>query len=234
MHRATLRRPSSAMLVSIVALVIASTGTAIAAGLVNGDNLIKKNSLSGNRLRNHSVTGKQLKLSALGTVPSAANARTATSAMNAAHATSADTATSATSATNAATVNGQQVQSLYAGVLGGSAAQQFMSVGGVSVTVSCASGTLLPSMSISNISSPHQAARINIEAVGTGPAPFETQGDFTSTTLLGAGSTAGTGEANAVFADHHVVTLWYSYEGGGGGVGGTFGDCLFSGHVIGG
>jgi len=85
------RRPSAAMVVAVMALVIAASGTAFAAGsLVSGDSLIKKNSLSGNRLRDHTVTGKQIKVSSLGTVPSAA------------HATTADTATSATSATTAA------------------------------------------------------------------------------------------------------------------------------------
>jgi hypothetical protein len=84
LHR---RRPSAAMLVAIAALIVASSGTAVAAGaLAGGDSLIKKNSLSGNRLRNRSVLGSKIKLSSLGTVPSAV------------HAASADTATSATSA----------------------------------------------------------------------------------------------------------------------------------------
>jgi hypothetical protein len=85
------RKPSAAMLVAIVALVVAVSGTAVAASkLVSGDSLIKKNSLSGNRLRNGSVTAGKIKLSSLGTVPSAS------------HATSADSATTATNATNAA------------------------------------------------------------------------------------------------------------------------------------
>ena len=77
------------MVVAIVALVVAASGTAVAATkLVSGDSLIKKNSLSGNRLRAHTVSGKQIKLSSLGTV------------RNAAHATTADTATNATQAAN--------------------------------------------------------------------------------------------------------------------------------------
>ncbi len=78
------RRPSAAMVVAIVALVVAASGTAVAAtNLTTGDSLIAKRSLSGNRLRNHTVTGQQIKVSSLGTVPSAQ------------HATTADTATSA-------------------------------------------------------------------------------------------------------------------------------------------
>ncbi|HUA04343.1 MAG TPA: hypothetical protein VMB27_10600 [Solirubrobacteraceae bacterium] len=78
------------MVVAVTALVIAASGTAFAAGgLVSGDSLIMKNSLSGNRLRNRSVTGNKIKVSSLGTVPSAT------------HASIADTATTATTATAA-------------------------------------------------------------------------------------------------------------------------------------
>jgi hypothetical protein len=64
------------VVIGVIALVIATSGTAFAAGqLVNGDTLIKKNSLSGNRLRDGSITGKQIKLSSLGPVPTAKNAQ---------------------------------------------------------------------------------------------------------------------------------------------------------------
>ncbi len=93
------RKPSAAMLVAIVALVVAASGTAVAASkLVSGDSLIKKNSLSGNRLKNRSVTGAKIKLSSLGTVPSASHATSADSATNATNATNAGTATTAGSA----------------------------------------------------------------------------------------------------------------------------------------
>ena len=96
MKKVLRRRPSASMLVAMAALVVASSGTAIAASLVNGDGLIKKHSLSGNRLRNHTITGTQVNLNKLGKVPSAKNAD---------HATSAATATSATSATAASVAN---------------------------------------------------------------------------------------------------------------------------------
>jgi hypothetical protein len=92
------RRPSAAMVVAIVALIVAASGTAVAATqLVSGDSLIKKNSLSGNRLRNRSVAGGKIKLGSLGTVPKAA------------HASSADTATDATNATNATSASVSKV-----------------------------------------------------------------------------------------------------------------------------
>ena len=69
------RRPSAALIVAIIALVVAATGTAVAAGTrVDGDSLIKKGSLSGNRLRDRTLTGLQIKASTLGTVPTAKNA----------------------------------------------------------------------------------------------------------------------------------------------------------------
>ena len=69
------RKPSAAMVVAVIALVVAATGTAVAAGeRVDGDTLIKKESLSGNRLRDHTLTGRQIRLSQLGKVPTAKNA----------------------------------------------------------------------------------------------------------------------------------------------------------------
>jgi hypothetical protein len=66
------------MVVAIVALVVAASGTAVAASrLVDGDQLIRRDSLSGNRLRNASVTGKQIRLGSLGEVPSAKTAANA-------------------------------------------------------------------------------------------------------------------------------------------------------------
>jgi hypothetical protein len=79
------RRPSPALVISIVALVLAASGTAVAASkLVSGDSLIKKDSLSGNRLKNGSVTGKEIAAGTLGKVPDAAKADSATTAGSAA------------------------------------------------------------------------------------------------------------------------------------------------------
>jgi hypothetical protein len=96
------RAPSASMVVAVAALIVAASGTAIAASnLVNGDNLIKTRSLSGNRLRNHSVTGTQVNLSKLGKVPSAKNADRASIANSSGNAVNAQSAANATNATNA-------------------------------------------------------------------------------------------------------------------------------------
>lgn len=69
------RRPSASMIVALLALVVAASGTAIASfGPFKGDKIIKRNSLSGNRLKGHTVSGDQINLSKLGKVPNAVNA----------------------------------------------------------------------------------------------------------------------------------------------------------------
>jgi hypothetical protein len=88
MKKALRAKPSASMVVSMIALVVALSGTAVAATkMVNGDSLIEKNSLSGNRLVNHTITGQQVNLSKLGTVPKATHATSATTATNATNAT---------------------------------------------------------------------------------------------------------------------------------------------------
>lgn len=93
------RRPSPSIVISLIALVVAMSGSAMAAStLISGDKLIRKHSLSGNRLRNHTLTGRQINLAALGTVPNASHATTADTAN---HVSSTDTATNATHAATA-------------------------------------------------------------------------------------------------------------------------------------
>ena len=106
------RRPSPALVIALVALVCALTGTAWAAlgknsvgtkQLKNGavtSGKIKKEAVTANKVKKHSLTGTNINLAKLGTVPSATNA---TNAVNAQHAAS---AASATSATTAATASG--------------------------------------------------------------------------------------------------------------------------------
>jgi hypothetical protein len=95
------RRPSPAMVVALIALICALTGTAWAAlgkNSVGTKQLksnavttakIKKEAVTSKKVKKHSLTGKNIDLAKLGTVPSAT---TAVNATNAAHADSADTA----------------------------------------------------------------------------------------------------------------------------------------------
>ena len=106
------RRPSASIAVSLLALVVASSGTAVAATqLVSGDKLIRKGTLSGNRLRKHTITGSQINLKKLGQVLRAQAADTAGSAGYAGSAGSAATAANATNAGNAAALGGQPASS---------------------------------------------------------------------------------------------------------------------------
>ncbi len=95
------RRPSPSMVVALIALICALTGTAWAAlgkNSVGTKQLkssavttakIKKEAVTSKKVKKHSLTGKNIDLTKLGTVPSAT---TAVNANNAAHADSASTA----------------------------------------------------------------------------------------------------------------------------------------------
>lgn len=116
MNRLWRHRPSPALVVSIIALVVALGGTSYAAFSLPrnsvGTRQLKRGAVTTQKLRNGAVTGAKIQLGSLGTVPSAAKANTAgyaTSAATAAdagHATTADTATSAGHATNADQLGG--------------------------------------------------------------------------------------------------------------------------------
>jgi hypothetical protein len=94
------------MIVAILALVVAASGTAVAASsLIQGDSLIKQGSLSGNRLRNHTITGTQVNMRKLGKVNSAKHADLASLATIASHANTAANATNATNAEKAGQAN---------------------------------------------------------------------------------------------------------------------------------
>ncbi len=131
-------RPSPALVISLIALFVALSGTVYAAAKINGrlikvkslpGNRLKVGSLPGNRLRPGtisgaglapgSVTGTQIDLSTLGRVPSALNAssadsagsaQTAVSAQHADDALNAISAVVAQHADNATTVNGHTVE----------------------------------------------------------------------------------------------------------------------------
>ena len=67
------KRPSPAMLVSLVALVVALAGTAYAAQTINGG-AIKKQTIGGGKLKQKTLTGFQINTNKLGVVPGAKRA----------------------------------------------------------------------------------------------------------------------------------------------------------------
>lgn len=85
MRRIPVRRPSAGLVVAVVALVMALGGGAYAAATITGNDIkngsitgkdVKNGSVPGKKLKANSVTGTQVKESALGQVPSAADADT--------------------------------------------------------------------------------------------------------------------------------------------------------------
>jgi len=67
------RKPSPAMLVAIVALIVALAGTAYAAQTINGG-AIKKQTIGGGKLKHKTLTGFQINTNKLGVVPAAKRA----------------------------------------------------------------------------------------------------------------------------------------------------------------
>lgn len=67
------RRPSPAMVVAIVALVVALAGTAYAAQTINGG-AIKKQTIGAGKLKHKTLTGYQINTNKLGVVPAAQRA----------------------------------------------------------------------------------------------------------------------------------------------------------------
>ncbi len=68
-----MRRPSPAMIVALIALVVALGGTAIAAQTINGG-AIKKQTIGGGKLKQKTLTGFQINTNKLGVVPAARRA----------------------------------------------------------------------------------------------------------------------------------------------------------------
>lgn len=67
------RRPSPAMVVAVIALIVALAGSAYAAQTINGG-AIKKQTIGGGKLKKNTLTGFQIRNNKLGTVPSAQRA----------------------------------------------------------------------------------------------------------------------------------------------------------------
>lgn len=73
MRKLTKRRPSPAMVVAILALIVALGGTAYAAQSINGGS-IQKQTIGGGKLKQKTLTGYQINTNKLGIVPSAKRA----------------------------------------------------------------------------------------------------------------------------------------------------------------
>ncbi len=97
-------RSSAALAISILALVLAAAGVGYAATKISGKT-IKVGSTPGNRLKDDTLTGRQVDEGTLAQVPSAARAALADHALGADHAAAADRAVSAAGADHAASAD---------------------------------------------------------------------------------------------------------------------------------
>jgi hypothetical protein len=95
-----LRRPSPALVIAVLALVVALGGSAYAVRQINGST-IKRGSIPGDRIRNNALTGTQIDKARLGRVNEARNATSSKFALRAAAADSATNALNAQSAGSA-------------------------------------------------------------------------------------------------------------------------------------
>jgi hypothetical protein len=114
MSKSSSRKPSPALVISLLALFIALGGSAYAANQLAKNSVgakqlkknavtaakIKKNAVTTPKIKNEAITGAKIKESSLGAVPSATHATNATNAVNAENAKTAINATNATNATN--------------------------------------------------------------------------------------------------------------------------------------
>lgn len=73
MPKPRVNRPSPAMVVATIALIVALTGTAFAAQSINGG-AIKKQTIGGGKLKQKTLTGFQINTNKLGAVPTARRA----------------------------------------------------------------------------------------------------------------------------------------------------------------
>jgi hypothetical protein len=100
-----LRRPSPALAIAVLALVVALGGSAYAVSQINGST-IKRRSIPGDRIRNNALTGAQINEARLGRVNEAKNATNSKFALRASAADSAGNALNAGSARSADTLAG--------------------------------------------------------------------------------------------------------------------------------
>ncbi len=135
--RKRIRRPSPALVISLIALFVALGGVGYAAATINGKN-IKNKSIAGKKLKNKTVTGgkvkgntltgAQIRESSLGTVPNASKASNATNATNAA---------------NAAAVGGMSLRKIAYSSEAGSATSTIFSFKGLTLQATCGAGAAL-------------------------------------------------------------------------------------------
>jgi hypothetical protein len=147
MKRPRLARPSPALVIAIIALIVALGGTGYAAVSLPKNSVgskqlkknavigskIKANAVTGSKVKNGSLTGADINLGTLGTVPNATNAANAT------HAGSAD---NATNAGNSAKTGGNTVRAFSLYGTSPVTDHQILDLDGLQLNASCTGGSV--------------------------------------------------------------------------------------------
>lgn len=211
-------RPAPAAVLAVGALVVALSGTAYAAGKINGSQ-IKKHTIAGNRLKPNTLTGAQINESTLGKVPAATKADTATKAGSASHATTAGSADM---------VGGAKVFSFHFMAVPETATKTLVVPGGT-ITGECPSNE--PDLYLVGDESTDAPATV---VVGGEDETLTNHGYTnrsdnlsvsTSIQLNYPGGIAGSGRAIVSRGTSGVTTIDFSYEA-------IEGGCIYSGTVL--
>jgi hypothetical protein len=210
-------RPSPAFVIATLALVVALGGTAYATTKISGSQ-IKKHSIPGNRMKNNTLTGTQIRESKLGKVPNAKHADSATKATNATNATNAGHAGSASS------VNGNDVDSFSVTVAKDGASQD-VSLPGINLSGNCPSGAT----NLDAIGTEASAESYQLNAIDAGTITGVTDNSFSSThgdNVSPESSTSGTGTVVVTHGSNLVTTITVAW------VSNADQSCTYSGTAI--
>ena len=213
-----MRRPSPALVLSIIAIVIACAGSAGAAVLVTSKS-IKDRSIQGKDVRSNTLTGRTIKgLSGRDVIRdgldgSDIDESTLDTVPNATHAGTADSADRATSAQSADGVKGLAVGKLAFRAAAATAATPIYDQGGIKVTAACSAAGVLaltatPSGAANNV--------IRVEILHPGSpteVTYVTDNDFTGTDaanlVTGGGPDNLSGRVTFASSAGDAVTLDY-------------------------
>jgi hypothetical protein len=210
------------MIVALIALVIALGGTAYAVGnSINGAQL-KNRSVAAKKIKKHTLTGTEINLAELGTVPNAANAATAATAAQATHATSAD---NLAGVGLAGLVQGGGHRTFARMVMTASAAapfQELLTVPGlIDATVSCDSSTN-PATVTFNVKNLTGAGLdvVRTTLIAPPPSQFVSTDGFTVATDGNMGGSVATpatvtlqiGSGSGATAKLDVVDMWFNTD----------------------
>lgn len=192
------RRPSPALLVAFVALLLGMAGTAVAAKLISGRS-IRKNSIPADRIRRNSLGGGRIAERLLGKVPKARVA---------------DRAGIAFGAVNSQRVNNQTIAKVFWRVPRGTGEQLIVNFNGLQVYARCSSAGVVGARAVTQIAGTQ--AQLGVVEAGGNRASGVANGGFDpgESFDLDRGASFATGTFTYARPDNVTAVLTYSVSGG--------------------